>query len=891
MFQADVVLRDGSTVRIRNAGADDEPALLAFLQRLSPQARYTRFFSGAPDLPRAAHQAVTGSAPHRLDLLAWSGSTIVAHAAYVRMGAQRAEVAFAVDDRLHGRGIATLLLGQLAETADRAGITVFEASVLPQNHEMIEVFRLSGFPVRVTAEPGTLQVEFPTSLSPTAIEHYEQREQMAAAAAVGRMLRPRSVAVIGASRSRGTIGGELFHNLLAHGFTGAVYPVNPHAPVIQSVVAYRSVLDVPGPVDLAVIVVPAVDVLAVARECGRKGVASLVVISAGFGEAGAEGIERQRELLSICRESGMRLCGPNCMGVINTDPAVSMDATFGPVSPPPGRVGFLSQSGGLGLAVIDFASALSLGLAWFVSVGNKADLSGNDFLQFAESDPNTELVLLYLESFGNPRKFARIARRVARRTPIIAVKSGRSAAGARATSSHTGALLAASDVTVDALFRQAGVIRTDTLGELFDVAAFLANQPPPTGRRIGIITNGGGPGILCADACEAEGLTVPLLPDPVVAELHQFLRAEASLTNPVDMLASAGASDFGRAIEVLARSEAVDAIVVLFVPPLVTRADEVALAIRAAARGLERPLPIATVFLSARGVPAELKAGDVRIPSYQFPEDAARALALAARYGEWQRRPAGEVPTFDDQRADEAAGLIASVLATGGRWLTPQETHQVLGCHGIPLVPTRFATTPDQARAVAGDLVAPLVLKAIAPTLLHKSDAGGVRLNLSPDQIASSAEDMAAKVTAAGHRLAGFQVQTMIAGGVEMLVGVVHDRLFGPVLAAGAGGVAVELLKDVAVRITPLTTADADDMLRSLRTFPLLTGYRGAVPVDLGALKTVILRVSAMVEAHPEIAELDCNPVIVSPAGATVADARIRLEVPEPRPPLSARTT
>ncbi|HEY0492321.1 MAG TPA: GNAT family N-acetyltransferase [Candidatus Dormibacteraeota bacterium] len=889
---AEVALRDGSTVHIKRARPEDEAAILAFLQQLSTESRYTRFFSGAPNLVEAAHRSSGGSSSDRCNLVACTGAagTIVAHATYIRTGPGRAEVAFAVADALQGQGIATILLGQLAETAERDGISLFEASVLAQNHPMIGVFRQSGFTVSVQAEPGTIHVEFPTSLSPAAIQRYEQREQVAAAAAVQTMLAPRSIALIGASRTRGTIGGELFHNLLANGFAGAVYPVNPRAGVVQSVVAFPSVLEIPGPVDLGVIAVPAHEVVAVARECARKGVKSLVVISAGFAEAGEAGVERQSTLLGVCRESGMRLCGPNCMGIINTDAIVSMNATFGPVAPPTGQVGFLSQSGALGLAVIDYASSLNLGLSWFLSVGNKADLSGNDILQFAETDPRTNLVLLYLESFGNPRKFARIARRVGKSKPIIAVKSGRSAAGARATSSHTGALLAASDVTVDALFRQAGVIRTDTLGELFDVATLLANQPAPAGRRVGIITNGGGPGILCADACEAEGLTVPFLPEPVMAELRAFLPAQASVRNPIDMIASAGPDDYNHAIRVLAESNEVDAIVVIFIPPLVTRPEEVALAIKAAVSSLPQPIPLVTVFMSARGVPDQLSGGGTRIPSYEFPEDAAIALARAATYGEWRLRPESQSPTFPDLRTDEAASLISSGLSSGARWLEPAQTQALLGCYGLPLAESRFAATPAQAAQLAAELAGPLVLKAISPTLLHKSDAGGVRLGLTAEQVSGAAEAMAAEVAAHGHRLTGLQVQSMLHGGVEMLVGVVHDRLFGAVLACGAGGTAVELLKDVAVRIAPLTTADAEEMVSSLRTYPLLRGYRGAAPADIQALEDVILRVSAMVEAHPEIAELDCNPVLVFPQGAVIVDARIRLEAGEPRRPLGART-
>src|SRR5512132_260703 len=485
----DVVLRDGSTVHVRPARPGDAPAMEQLLEGLSDRSRWLRFFSGYPNLAKAVEWATEVDYEHRYGLVATTGGDgqLVGHAGWEREAdrPERAEVALEIVDALQSKGLGTILLGQLAEAAHQAGVEVLTAEVLSENYQMIKVFRDCGFPVRTHTVPGVVLVEFPSSLSPEARERFERREQVAATAAMRAFLGPHSVAVIGASRRRGTVAGELFHNLLAAGFNGPVYPVNPKAPVVQSVLAYPSVLEVPGPVDLAVLVVPAPLVVPAARECAGKGVRAIVVISAGFAEVGPEGAERQGELLAVCRAAGMRLIGPNCLGILNTDPQVCLDATFGPIVPLPGRVGFLSQSGALGLAIVDYANALGLGLSSFVSVGNKADISSNDLLSFWEQDPRTGLVLLYLESFGNPRKFARIARRVARTTPVLAVKRGRSAAGARATSSHTGALLAASDVTVDALFHQAGVIRTDTLGELFDVASLLAHQPIPPGRRAG----------------------------------------------------------------------------------------------------------------------------------------------------------------------------------------------------------------------------------------------------------------------------------------------------------------------------------------------------------------------------------------------------------------------
>ncbi|HEX2051673.1 MAG TPA: GNAT family N-acetyltransferase [Actinomycetota bacterium] len=891
--EADVVLRDGSTIRVRPVRPGDEEALARFLEGLSEQSRWLRFF-GSVDVARAAAWAAGVDYDRRYGLVATTGDdgAIAGHVAYQRADeTDRAEVALAIADSMQGRGLGTILLAHLAQAAEGAGVSVFVADVLPQNHRMIEVFRESGFPVAMRTEPGVIHVELPTSLSPAALERFEGRERTAAVAAMRTFLAPRSVAVVGASRTRGTIGGEVFHNLVATGFEGPVYPVNPKAEVVQSVVAYPSVRDCPGPVDVAVVVVPAPAVVDVARDCAAKGVRGLVVISAGFAETGDAGRARQRELMSVCRAAGMRVIGPNCMGIVNTSPGVRLDATFAPVFPPHGRVGFSSQSGALGLAIIDYAHQLGLGISSFASVGNKADVSGNDLLQYWEADDDTDLILLYLESFGNPRKFARIARRVGKTKPVVAVKSGRSAAGARATSSHTGALLAASDVTVDALFAQAGVIRTDTLQELFDVASLLANQPPPTGRRVAIVTNAGGPGILCADACEAGGLEVAPLADDVRVRLHEFLPPEASTVNPVDMIASASGDDYRRAIDAVAASDDVDAVIVIFIPPLVTRAEDVARSIRDAARGLTRRVPVLSVFMSARGVPAELRDDDVRIPSYAFPEEAAGALARAVRYGTWRLEPEAEVPSFDGVRCDEAASVIAHALRDGPRWLTPEEVARLLSCYGIPFARWTTATTPEDAGRAADDLGAPVALKAVAPGLVHKTEAGAVRLSLrGADDVTAEARAMAARVRDAGHEVESFVVQEMVEQGVEMLVGVVHDQSFGPVVACGAGGVAVELLKDVQVRIAPLTARDAREMVRGLATYPLLEGYRGAPRVDAAAVENVLLRVGALVEDHPEVAEMDCNPVMVLPDAAVVVDARVRVEAAAPGPPLSART-
>lgn len=877
----DVVLRDGSTLRARPVRHDDEQRLLDFFRGLSEGSRRFRFFGSASDesLKNELHRHLHTDPGLNFGIVAIDGpgDKVVGHAEYVSGGDDSAEVAFAVADAYQGRGLGTILLGELARAASAAGIGTFKAVVMAENYNMLSVFRESGFRVSIDAAPDEIRVTFPTAFTEEAVAKFDRREWTSAVNAMKAFFRPRSVAVIGASRQRGTIGAEVLHNLLAYGFNGPVLPVNPSAGVVQSIVVYPSVEDIAGPVDLAVIVVPRGAVLEVAEACGRKGVRALVVISSGFSEVGGEGIARQQALVRTCREYGMRLIGPNCMGILNTDAEVRLNATFAPMAPPAGRVAFMSQSGALGLSIIDYANALVLGLSTFVSIGNKADISGNDLIRYWEQDAQTDVILLYLESFGNPRKFSRIARQIGRVKPIVAVKSGRSAAGVRASGSHTGALLAASDVTVNALFEQAGVIRTDRLEEMFDVASLLASQPLPKGRRVAILTNAGGPGILCADACEADGLEVIALGDESQAALRAMLPGEASVGNPVDMIASASAAQYQEAIAIIGRDPAVDAIIVIFIPPLVTRPEDVARAIVDGARRLAGVKPVLTVFMQARGVPDELRSADVRLPSYAFPEDAAGALARVARYGEWRARPVEAPAAFEDIRGDEATALVASALGRKAEWLESEEVWALLKCYGIPVLEQRVVTdavSAGEAAVAIGGLVA---LKAVAPGLVHKTEVGAVRLGLSTADVTGEAREMEARLREAGLTTTGYVLQRMAPRGIEMIVGVVHDRQFGPVIACGAGGVLVELIKDVSVRLAPLSKTEAEEMVRQLKSFPLLNGYRGANPGDVGALVETVLRISALVEDLPQIAELDLNPILVHEKGVTVVDARVRL--------------
>ena len=867
----DVVLRDGSTVTFRPSTEADVQPVRAFFENLSTESRYQRFF-GLLRLHDDRIRKLIEETPDSCVLLACCGSRIVGVAGFYRSRAnpQRAEAAFAIADAVQGRGIGTRLLERLAEHARDRHIDVFEADVKPDNRQMLDVFADSGFELRSTIETGVTHVTLSLGRSERFDEQAARRAGVAATASIRPFFEPRSVAVVGASRSRGKIGSEIFHNLIASGFTGTLAPVHPSAEAIEGYAAYKSVSSIPGDVDLAVIAVPADDVLGVVDDCIKKGVRGICVISAGFAETGAEGAVREAALLTKIRDAGCRLIGPNCMGLLNTDARIQLNATFSPVYPPAGGVAMSTQSGALGLAILDYARRLNIGISSFVSVGNKADVSGNDLIQYWAGDQRTSVILLYLESFGNPRKFTELARRVSRKKPIVAVKSGRSNAGAKAASSHTGAL-AASDTVVDALFRQAGVIRTTTLEELFDVAALLSHQPLPAGRRVAIVTNAGGPGILAADACEGHGLALASLSESSRDQLRAFLPRSANVMNPVDMLASAPPEHYARTLDIALRDPSVDAVIAIFIPPLVTAPEPVAAAIRDAAAG-SKGKPVLAVMMRAEGAPSSLGV----VPAYAFPESAAIALARATAYAEWRRKPAGVAASFDDIDAEGVRRAVDAALNRGGGWMTAEEVDELLASLKIDHVATRSVATVDEAVRAAGALGFPVALKALGPTLLHKTERGAVLLNLAdPAAVRSAALDLISRL---GRELTGFAVQRMVPGAVEMLVGATNDPLFGPVVVCGSGGVLAELLADSSTCLHPVSDKDAAEMIDDLRGARLLRGFRGQAVLDEGALKEAILRVSALIALAPEIQELDLNPLKVLESGVSAVDARVRVE-------------
>ena len=711
------------------------------------------------------------------------------------------------------------------------------------------------------------------------------REKAAAIASLSALLKPRSIAVIGASRRQGSIGNKLFHNILHQEFNGVVYPVNPNAEVVASVKAYPSVLDIPGEVDLAVVIVPTGIVHQVVEQCGQKGVRGIVVISSGFGESGAEGIDRQKRLLEIVRSYGMRLVGPNCMGIINTDPQVNMNATFSSVFPPVGNVALGTQSGALGLAILEYARSLNIGLSTFVSIGNRADVSSNDLLQYWEEDPATDVILLYLESFGNPRKFARIARSITPTKPVVAVKSGRTTAGSRAATSHTGAL-ATAEVTSEALFTQAGVIRVDTLEELFDVANLLSHQPIPSGRRVAILTNGGGPGILTADACAARGLELSALSDKTLSELKRFLPPRASLTNPIDMTAEATAEEYSQALKILAQDNRIDIVIVIFIPPILTQPEAIADAIREIEPQFrQQGKTLVASFMGWRGASIKLGWEEGYVPCFTFPEATAVALAKACEYSEWLKRPKGIIPEMagvDKQKAEQVVRAALEQRTARPSWLDATSVTGLLGAYGIHVVRSKSATTAEEAKKAAAEIGFPVTVKLLSSTIAHKTEVGGVILNLSSQSEVECAftriRDHLASIGRESE-MQGVIVQEMISGGIEVIVGVTQDPSLGPLILFGMGGIYTEFFKDVTFRIHPLTDVDAREMVRSVKAYQLFEGWRGSKPSDIEALEELLLRVSAMVEDLPQIAELDLNPVKVLERnnGYVVVDARVML--------------
>jgi acyl-CoA synthetase (NDP forming)/GNAT superfamily N-acetyltransferase len=883
------LLTDGSTVEIRPAGPADAEAVQAMHEAMSPENLYLRFFSLSPaNAEREAQRVSREPRPDAVALLAWLGDRLVGVASYEPTGKPGiAEVAFAVPDDMHGKGIATLLLEHLVSVARDRGMRTFTAEALAENRAMLTVFADAGLPVRRQMSDGVVELTFPIPAGDadrsldSYLDSVATRESLADVASLRHLLRPASVAVVGASRRRGTVGREILRNIVTGGFSGEVYPVNPRASSLEGLHCLASVAELPERVDVAVIAVPPDAVTGVAAQCGQRGVRSLVVITSGLGARGAD-------LLAICRRFGMRLVGPNCFGV--AVPPLGLDATFGAEHPKPGTAGLVVQSGGIGISLLGHLSQLGIGVSSFASVGDKYDVSSNDMLTWWEQDEKTKLAVLYVESFGSPRKFARTARRVGQRMPVLTVLGGRSTAGQRAAASHTAAA-ATPLVTQEALFAQAGIVALRGLGELVEAAALLACQPLPTGNRIAVVSNAGGAGVLAADACGDNGLQVAVLSAATQRRLAKLLPAGAAVAGPVDTTAAVGEEPFRTCLEEVAADDGVNALLVVTVPTAIADLTQAISAATVAKPMAAALLDQARAVRLIPGVAAGTPDADrpAAIPAYAYPEGAARALSHAAAYHAWRGRQRGQVPDLDGLRTADARAQIAAFLAASpeGGWLPAAAVSDLLACYQIPLVPSRLAVGEQQAADAAAEFGGAVVLKAQAAGLVHKTEAGAVKLGLHGEQeVRAAYQELAATF---GARLTGVLVQPMLTGGVEVLVGVVQEPVFGPLVVFGLGGVATEVLGDHAALLTPLTDADADDLIHGVHAAPLLFGHRGTPPVDTGALAGLLLRVSRLADEIPEVAELDLNPVIASHDGVQAVDARIRVSPAQPRDPFLRR--
>ncbi|NJC68355.1 GNAT family N-acetyltransferase [Planosporangium thailandense] len=843
---------------------DDGPAVVALHSRFSERTRYLRYFSPYPRIPpRDLERFVNVDHHDREAFVVELGDELIAIGRYDRLGdgATEAEVAFVVEDAHQGRGLGSVLLEYLAAAAREEGISRFVAEVLPTNATMLRVFADAGYAVERTFADGVVHLSFPIAPTPESLTVQWRREQRSEAASIARLLSPRAVAVYGASsRGRG-VGAALLRHLRAGGFAGDIIPVHRTAPTVGGLTAYPTLTAAPGPVDLAVVAVPADAVGEVVADCAAAGVHGLVVVSAGFAEAGLEGAQAQAGLLRSVRGHGMRLVGPNCLGIANTK--VGLNATLAPQLPRAGRVGFFSQSAALGTALLGEADRRGLGLSSFVSAGNRADVSGNDLLQYWRDDPGTDVVLLYLETFGNPRKFARIARELARHKPVVAVASAVRPPALQAVAPGPDAR------GVAALFASAGVIRVDTVAELFDVGLLLADQPLPTGRRIGLVTNAAALGALAAATAPAFAL--------------EFVPGY-----PHDVGPMADAATIRRAVTDALDDPRVDALIVAYAPALAEEWDDatvVADEVRAAAAGSDRPVLAVFPTDPAGDSPC---GGPGAVPTYPTVEEAVRALGRAATYAAWRREPPGTVPELPDVDSGRARVIVAELAAAAKAQLGDLgEADELLSCYGISVVPSRPCAGPaETVAAVAAEIGYPVALKVARSPMRHRIDLGAVRLDLADAEDVVRAYDELQRLFGEGVKVA---VQRMVAPGVACVVEAAEDPAFGPVVGFGIGGVASDLIGDRAWRPAPLTDRDAATLVRTPRAAPLLTGYRGGAPVDLDALADLLVRVGRMADEHPQLHRLVLNPVLARPDGLSVLHVNVRIGTAVPRPDTGPR--
>ncbi|MFF0204288.1 GNAT family N-acetyltransferase [Streptomyces sp. NPDC005017] len=869
------LLTDGTTVCVRPAVPADHDRLEALYDEMSPENLRRRFFAVSHrSVARAAARACAPPRPGYRALVAETQDRIVGLAEYDTGGEEdTAEISIAVADGVHHRGVGTLLVEHLASAARAEGVTSFTADALSENYEVLRLFVDLGLRVSRRFDGPEVRCTVGLDADDAYLSAVEARGSRADVASLRPLLRPEVVAVVGAGRRPGSVGRAVLHHLRTGGFTRRLFAVNPAADAILGVPCHPSVGDLPLTPDLVVVAVPAAAVPDTAEECGKAGVRALIVVTAGLDDAQA------KALLSACRSYGMRLAGPGCLGIANTEPGLRLDATFASGHARPGTAGVAVQSGGVGVALLDGLSRLGVGVSSFVSLGDKYDVSGNDMLQWWESDDRTDLAVLHLESFGSPRAFSRTARRVTRRMPVLTVDAGRTEAGRRAAASHTAAA-SPRTMTRQALFTQAGVTATHSIGELLETAALLHSQPLPEGARVAVVTNAGGAGVLVADACAEAGLTLPPLTPTTVDDLLAVLPAGATAGNPVDATAAVTEEQLGACVDRLARCPGVDAVIVALVPTAVAEAtgDDLVRALTRAPG--HRARPVVLVRLEQARPVELLAAADGTVPSYAEPHAAARALAHAARRAAWLARPPGTVPETEDVDVPRAQAVVEAYLAAhpdGGR-LDPRSCADLLACYGVSQMPWAWAETEDEAVAAAERLRGRdgrVVLKAHWPGLVHKSVERAVLLDLRGDaEVRAAFKDLRTRFAGL---MTGVVVQPLAGRGTELFAGVVQDDVFGPLVLFGHGGTAVEVLADHAARLAPLTDHDVHDLITSPRCAPLLFGAHGSPPADLEALEQLLHRLSRMAADLPQLAEADLNPVLATPDGAVALDARIRL--------------
>ena len=869
--QSYALLADGTTLTIRAPGPEDYEPVRRLHEAMSPDNLYFRFFSASRvSAEREARRVCLAGGPGLVALLGLLGDEVVGVASYqLTADAAAAELALAVADGMHRRGVATLLLEHLVSLGRARGVKVLVADVLPDNYPVLRVLSDAGLAVWRKFADGVVELSMPVPRNAalgeasTWLDAVAGRDKQAGVASLESLLAPRSAAVVGAGHRPGSVGRTILLNIRDAGFAGPLYAVSPHCSHIEGIPCVPSVAELPEAPDLAVVAVPAARVVGAAEECGRRGVGSLVVITSDLTPSQESG------LLEAARRGNMRLVGPNSFGV--AVPGVGLGATFDVPRPLPGHTGLVVQSGGVGAALVEQFSRLGIGISSFVSVGDELDVSGTDMLLWWEADNTAELAVLYLESFGRPRRFARTARRVTAKIPVLTVHAGRSVPGQRAVASHTAAA-AAPLITRQALFEQAGIVATPSFGELIDAAALMASQPIPAGQVVAIVSNGGGAGVLAADACAEAGLAVARTSQQTRNRLRELLPAGSALDGPVDTTDAVSAEAFRAALHVAAAQDGVDAVIVL----VVRRGPADLIPVLTAG---PLPVPVAAVVL---GQPEAIRLlpGDGTAPSmpaYAYPEAAARALARAARYGSWRSRPAGTVPELENLRVADARSIIDSFLARvpGGGWLLAGEADDLLRCYGIPMVEFRRAGDADAVVEAAARLGGHVAIKADVPGLLDKTAVGAVELDLHGDgEVRAAMSRLQARFAG---RMSGVLVEPMITGGIETIVGVVQEPVFGPVVVFGLGGVATDVLGDHVARLAPLTGADADDLIHSIRAAPALLGQPGRPAADIGAVRDTLLRVSRLADDLPQVAELDLNPVIARSDGVIAVDARIRV--------------